>query len=82
MYTGKSHSFTDFVITPDPSWPAVIHAIGIESPGADKLLSAWPIAGRNDAGTLGIKVTCYRSLVSPFSRITDSIPDASISADQ
>lgn len=39
LYTGKSHSFTDFVITPDPNWPSVIHALGIESPGLTSCLS-------------------------------------------
>lgn len=39
LYTGKAPFFTDFVITPDPAWPSVIHAIGIESPGLTGCLS-------------------------------------------
>ncbi|MBS1810941.1 MAG: NAD(P)/FAD-dependent oxidoreductase [Acidobacteria bacterium] len=39
LYTGRGPSFTDFVITPDPNWPFVIHAIGIESPGLTGSLS-------------------------------------------
>ncbi|MBO0722094.1 MAG: FAD-dependent oxidoreductase [Blastocatellia bacterium] len=33
------HSFADFVIEHDPQWPAVIHCIGIESPGLTSCLS-------------------------------------------
>jgi L-2-hydroxyglutarate oxidase LhgO len=33
------HSFADFVLGPDPQWPFVIHAIGIESPGLTSALS-------------------------------------------
>lgn len=32
-------SFADFVLRPDPNWPFVIHAIGIESPGLTSSLS-------------------------------------------
>jgi L-2-hydroxyglutarate oxidase LhgO len=32
-------SFADFVLTPDPNYPFVIHAIGIESPGLTSSLS-------------------------------------------
>lgn len=33
------HSFSDWVIEHDPTWPAVIHLIGIESPGLTSCLS-------------------------------------------
>ena len=49
----SDHSFVDFVIGPDPQFPFVIHAIGMESPGLTAALSIGVSVAQTIQETLG-----------------------------